>query len=120
MCSPTRVELLVLAPFHNCHTTGPDNPEQSLRDVFNDVSKYIRIVSVSLNAVLPKLPDNPDMSLAHERKSRDDMHYSRTVLFVSFSRRGVARITVLAFLPPIPVDLFSCHQLGVSGTKEIW
>ena len=40
--------------------TGQDIPEQSLRDVFNDVSKYIRNISISLNAVLPKLPDNPD------------------------------------------------------------
>jgi hypothetical protein len=28
-------------------------PEQSLRDVFNDVSKYIRNISISLNAVFP-------------------------------------------------------------------
>ncbi len=39
-----------------------DIPEQSLRDVFNDVSKYIRNISISLNAVLPELPDNPDVS----------------------------------------------------------
>ena len=61
---------------------------------------------------------HPDIPLSHERKSRDDVHYSRTVLFVSFSRRGVARITVLAFLPPIPVDLFSCHQLGVTAQDQ--
>jgi hypothetical protein len=32
---------------------GQDIPEQSLRDVFNDVSKYIRNISISLNAVFP-------------------------------------------------------------------
>jgi hypothetical protein len=40
--------------------TGQDIPEQSLRDVFNDVSKYIRNIFISFNAVLPKLPDNHD------------------------------------------------------------
>jgi hypothetical protein len=30
-----------------------DIAEQSLRDVFNDVSKYIRNISISLNAVFP-------------------------------------------------------------------
>ncbi len=47
--------------FLNCVTREwQDIPEQSLRDVFNDVSKYIRNISISLNAVLPKLPDNHD------------------------------------------------------------
>ena len=39
---------------------GLDIAEQSLRDFFNDVSKYIRNISISLNSVLPKLPDNRD------------------------------------------------------------
>jgi hypothetical protein len=39
---------------------GLDVPEHSLRDVFNDVSKYIGNISISLNTVLPKLPDNHD------------------------------------------------------------
>jgi hypothetical protein len=39
---------------------GLDIAEQSLRDVFNDVSKYIGNISISLNAVFPSLPDNPD------------------------------------------------------------
>ena len=52
-------------PVANKHTfrdsgRGLDIAEQSLRNVFNDVSKYIRNISVSLNAVLPKLPDNHD------------------------------------------------------------
>jgi hypothetical protein len=34
--------------------------EQSLRDVFNDVSKYIRNISMSLTAVLPSFLDDPD------------------------------------------------------------
>jgi len=32
---------------------GLDIAEQSLRDVFNDVSKYIGNISISLNAVFP-------------------------------------------------------------------
>jgi hypothetical protein len=32
---------------------GLDIAEQSLRDVFNDVSKYIRNISMSLNALSP-------------------------------------------------------------------
>ncbi len=36
------------------------NSDYSLRDFCNDVSKYIRFISISLNAVLPKLPDNHD------------------------------------------------------------
>ncbi len=32
---------------------GRDNAYQSLRDVFNDVSKYMRIISISLNRLVP-------------------------------------------------------------------
>jgi len=35
------------------------------------------------------------------------MHYSRTVLFVSFTRHGVTRITFLTFLAMAPVELLS-------------
>ena len=44
---------------------GLDIAEQFLRDVFNDVSKYIGNISISLNAVLPKLPDNHDHTHSH-------------------------------------------------------
>ena len=32
---------------------GLDKSDWSLRDVFNDVSKYIRLISISLNRVFP-------------------------------------------------------------------
>ena len=43
---------------------GIDSADQSTRDVFNDVSKYIGTISMSLNAVFPQLPDNRDMPLS--------------------------------------------------------
>ena len=54
-----------------------DIPEQSLRDVFNDVSKYIRNISISLNVVFPYLPDNPDVPLnpnqtSENKKTKND------------------------------------------------
>ena len=51
--------------FLDCVTrVGQDIPEESLRDVFNDVSKYIRNISISPNAVLPRTTDNPDVPLS--------------------------------------------------------
>ncbi len=54
---------------HNKQQKRQDIPEQSLRDVLNDVSKYIRNISISLNAVLPKLPDNHDRAHSHGQMS---------------------------------------------------
>ncbi len=48
---------------------GMDIAEHSLRDVFNDVSKYIGNISISLNAVFPSLPDNPDVSRSPTHKN---------------------------------------------------
>jgi hypothetical protein len=42
---------------------GLNNADQSTQDVFNDVSKYISIISMSLDAVVPRTTDNLDMSL---------------------------------------------------------
>jgi hypothetical protein len=42
---------------------GLDIAEQSLRDVCNDVSKYIRNISMSLYRVFPKLLDAPDRGI---------------------------------------------------------
>jgi hypothetical protein len=54
-------------------------PEQSLRDIFNDVLKYIRNISISLNAVLPKLPDNPHVTLNLTSTSKLDILLCVTV-----------------------------------------
>ncbi len=43
---------------------GLDSADKSTRDVFNDVSKYICTMSISLNAVLRRTTDNPDMPLS--------------------------------------------------------
>ncbi len=45
--------------------------EQSLRDVSNDVPKYIRKISMSLNALLPQLPDNHDHTHRHKMTITD-------------------------------------------------
>jgi hypothetical protein len=73
-----RLEVVALVSFHSCHTlrkqsisakpptssrvpslissvSGLDIAEQSLRDVFNDVSKYIGNISISLNAVFTQI-----------------------------------------------------------------
>jgi hypothetical protein len=39
-------------------------PPSTLRDVFNDVSKYIRNISNSLNSLFPELLDAPDRGIS--------------------------------------------------------
>ncbi len=81
--------------FLNCGTrAGQDIPEQSLRDVFNDLSKYIRNISTSLNAVLPKLPDNPDVTL-----NLSETFNSLTVLASSLSLHRHPSICILFTSP---------------------
>ena len=43
--------------------TGLDNPWQSTRGGHFDVSEYTRLINISLNAVLRRTVDNPDMVL---------------------------------------------------------